>query len=154
MARFHHFISLACLIAATAGCSRSDLPSAVPLEGYVTYRQEPVDEASVVLVPTDPKGRSATGITDSNGHFSMKTYYDPKHTLPGAVHGDYIITITKREPQVFPPGLSSEETMEYQKTMKPPKSLIPEIYGVPAKSGFKVTVDGTKLEPLQLELKD
>jgi len=148
------FIFYGCLVLILAGCSKSEFPKAIRVEGHVTYKQQPVEGATVILVPLNAEGHSATGITEADGSFSLSTYMNPQTRLPGAIAGDYQVSITKREVQKIPEGLDGFQAMAYFSKLPPPKSLIPEIYANSAKSGFTVMVGTTAPAPLQLDLID
>lgn len=135
------------------GCGES-YPETYPVTGTVTYNGKPVEGANVALVPSDPAVRSAGGMTDARGSFSVKTYFDSEHQSEGAMPGDYGISVSKPGVVETPAGLKPEEAMAYYMKHGPPKALLPTKYQVPAKSGFKVTVGDASPEPLRLDLKD
>src|SRR5262245_14538073 len=60
------------------------------VEGVVTLDGKPVEGAVVTFVPTDDKGTTPVGQTDSSGKFTLTT-----NGKPGAKSGDYKVTVTK-----------------------------------------------------------
>lgn len=136
-----------------AGCSGESFPETYAVTGVVMYQDRPVEGATVTLVPGDPKGRSASGITDAKGQFSVKTYFTPEHRPEGALPGDYAITVSKLEVREVPKGLSPPEAQAAFAKLGPPKNLLPKAYQSPKTSGLKVTVGDASPDPLELELK-
>lgn len=135
------------------GCGGDGIPKAYPVSGVVTYQGKPVEGAEVTFSPAveDPKARAAGGKTDAQGKFTLKTYYDPTHELGGAILGDYLVTITKKEA-----GASQEEMMKAMQSGKPvpmPKDLLPAKYALPQQSGLKQTVSASTPE-CKFELTD
>jgi hypothetical protein len=144
------FVSLA-----LAGCGGETYPSTVPVTGVVNYQGKPVDGATVTLVPTDAKGRSASGITAADGKFSVKTFYGADHNPEGALPGDYLISVTKTAAAATPPaGMTQWEEQSWYSKQGAPKPLLPKQYMSPERSGLKVTVGKSSPDPLTLDLKD
>ena len=71
-----------------AGCGRSDHPSLGHVHGTVTLDGAPLPHALVAFHP--PKGRVASDITDSNGHYDL-VYFRQEH---GALVGKNCVRIT------------------------------------------------------------
>lgn len=72
------------------GCSGSGRPAIAPVWGQVTYRGEPVADATVVyLCPGAP--RLAVGKTDDHGKYRLTTY-EPND---GAMVGTHAVTVKK-----------------------------------------------------------
>jgi hypothetical protein len=137
------------------GCGGEKVPATYAVTGNVTFEGKPLEGADVVLVPTnptDPAAKSAGAVTDSQGNFSVKTYWAADRQLDGALPGDYGIAVTKLEKRDVPPDKKPEEVMALHMQLGPPKSLLPAKYGAPTTSGFKVTVGKASPEPLKLEL--
>jgi len=137
------------------GCGGDRPPATYAVKGVVTFEGKPLAGANVVLVPTnptDPAAKSAGAVTDSQGNFAVKTYWNADIQLDGALPGDYGITVSKLEEREVPPDMKPEDVMAMHMKLGPPKSLLPAKYAVPATSGFKVTVDTSPPEPLKLEL--
>ncbi len=140
------------LLLLLAGCFGDGFPETYPVTGVVTQGGKPVEGASVVLVHNSPEGRSASGVTDAEGKFTVTTYFSPAHQSVGALPGDYAITVSKKEVYQTTEGLKPEEEMALFTKSGPPKSLLPTVYANPATSGFKVTVENAPPEPLTLEV--
>lgn len=81
-----------------AGCGGEKLPT-VPVKGTVTYNGKPLDGADVAFVPKDPEGggRGASGVTDSQGNFKLQTFLVGDKTAAGALPGEYLVSVSKRE---------------------------------------------------------
>lgn len=137
---------------ALVGCSGGDFPETYPVSGTVTYQGKPVEGATVILVPGEPAGRSASGVSDAEGNFSVKTYFDPVDQPDGAVSGTYTVTVSKVEKRELPKGLSPQEEQAAFAKLGPPKSLLPKKYENPNSSGLTVTVTDAAPEPVQLNL--
>ena len=71
-----------------AGCGRSDRPPLGHVHGTVTLDGRPLPNALVAFHP--PKGRVASDITDSNGHYDL-VYFRQEH---GALVGKNCVRIT------------------------------------------------------------
>ena len=134
-------IFLACLV---TGCGPSR-PSTIPVAGTVTLDGTAVEGASVMLMPAG-EGQAATGVTDAEGKFTLKTY-EPGD---GARPGSYKVIVTKKEvtgvladKDGLSGGIAPEGIQE--------KWFTPQKYSSPDTSGLTAEVnDG--MEPLKLEL--
>lgn len=70
-------ISLCPLILLAVGCghtARSERPAVVKVSGTVTHNQQPVGGATVLFSPVAEDGFGATGLTDSQGRFQLRTF--------------------------------------------------------------------------------
>lgn len=146
-------IIAAMAVSTLAGCSRESFPETYPVTGVVTYQGKPVDGATVNLVPMSANGRSAAGITDPEGKFSVTSYFSPEHSPSGALPGDYAVTISKLLVLEIPKGMTAWEEQAWS-TKNPAKFLLPKSYINPETSGFKATVGNGPPEPLKLDLHD
>lgn len=136
-----------------AGCNKGpakpdDMPDLTACTVTVTYKGEPVSEASVLFAPKSGK-YSAAGTTDASGKTVMKT--DGKYD--GVAAGEYQVSITKKEKLESDLGETPEDPAqlaEYEKKLRAqpaPKHLIPEKYSSFGTSGLAVTItDGTAAE--------
>jgi len=124
-----------CLLSA---CGSSDKPELVPVTGTVTYKTQPLKNASVVFMPEE--GMVAIGRTDDTGHFELNT-----QGQAGAPEGAYKVVITAVEdlPQTAAPKTADGAPVERPGLSK---SLIPEKYGSPKTSGLDATVSTDKKE--------
>ncbi|OYW18525.1 MAG: hypothetical protein B7Z55_10460 [Planctomycetales bacterium 12-60-4] len=158
------------------GCSGSQTPPTVAVYGTVLYQGSPVEGATVIFSP-DPAGPetySAFATTDAEGRFELRTAFGGSSDKPGAVAGDYVITVSKVEwVSSFEPPPSSNEGIRKQMENankdrpvrpvgKPPKqpggkekpqikSAIPTRYADAALSPLRTTVPGGDYD---LELTD
>jgi hypothetical protein len=97
---------LATLILA-AGCNSAPEVHLVPAKGKVTYRGQPLKNATVQFVPEQPKGGSgptATGRTDDSGAFTLTT-----EGRDGAAPGTYRVLVMSLGP-ALPPRYSNPKT--------------------------------------------
>ncbi len=139
MARFlfiHHFIvGIAILL---VGCgSGADRPQIAKAEGTVTFENQPLAEASVSFIPES--GRPASGFTDANGHFVLRTF----DIEDGALPGPHTVIISKVA------STAKKEADIYAKQ----KSVIPEKYGDLKKSGLSATVNADGENKFAFDLK-
>jgi hypothetical protein len=125
------FVALCCI-----GCGPSTrLKGLVPVEGVVYYDGQPIEEATVMFDPGDPtnlKLRSAIGVTDADGKFTLTTL-NPKD---GIAPGEYKVAISKYKEG--PTGA--------------PISLLPEKYDDVNRSGFTATVPKRGVKDLRFDL--
>jgi hypothetical protein len=128
-------------IALALGCNRSGLNLAY-VEGVVTFDGAPVADAGVMFMPVDSTlGLPATGVTDSEGRFTLTTA-----NRPGAVIGEHRVAISKSEAIVVPQrrGLPLYTTKDH----------IPAKYGSVETSGLTASVkDDDNNIPFQLSSK-
>jgi hypothetical protein len=124
-----------CLLSA---CGSSDKPELLAVTGTVTYKTQPLKNASVVFMPEG--GMVAIGRTDEAGHFELNTQGEP-----GAAEGTYKVVITAVEDL---PQKEAGQTADGGPVERPglSKSLIPEKYGSPKTSGLDATVSADKKE--------
>ena len=100
-------------------------PAMMSVTGQVLYNGEPLDNGLVVF---SSRGLpNAIGATDSQGRFKLQIDIDGQY-VDGAYVGEYVVTVTKNEPQ---PGAS------------PPKLLTPLIYSTTATSPLRFTISPT-----------
>jgi len=162
------------------GCGGSDAPPLYEAGGVVTYKGEPVKNASVSFSGADGfKVPLAEGLTDEKGQYRLKTRGEP-----GAAAGSYVVTVTKLEgadeaaaaaaaAAVDPKNMTPEQSMakmaaDMKSKMAPDpnkaqsdptgrsntgdkvKSLIPEKYGSVKFSGLTANV--SKGDPANTKL--
>lgn len=135
-----------------SGCGK--LPNNGPPMGYVhgvvTYNGKPVEQASVVFVPTTVGTPAAVGITDSGGYYELSI----SGAKEGAVAGPYQVTIALRAPYdgQIPEGMSPVYAQElFQNQGKP---LIPEKYFAAKTSGLTADVKADKRNTFDFALTD
>src|SRR5262245_37138521 len=86
-------------LVALCGCGKAGY---VTVHGVVLLDGEPVPEASVAFVPVEPHGEGATGYTDDEGRFVMKST-----SVDGVKPGKYkvrILALAEKAPPT--PGMS------------------------------------------------
>jgi hypothetical protein len=147
-----------------AGCGGAKLeanPNAVPVfpvTGKVTYKNAPVEGATVRFLTLDGKTGSS-GKTDKEGKFSLTTYA----ANDGAAAGKHFVAITKTEGGTADQGSGDMASGNYvppNENAKPTpiKELLPKKYGVHSNTNpLKAEVKETK-EPggnyFEFDLKD
>jgi hypothetical protein len=96
------------LVLAALSCGCQGRPTKV--EGIVTLDGKPVEGATVTFLPKDGSGRSASGLTGSDGVFHLTTF----NTGDGALPGTYKVTVTIHESVTGsgPPNTSSPDSMK------------------------------------------
>jgi len=93
-------------LVAFCGCGKAGY---VTVHGVVLLDGEPVPEASVAFVPEDPHGENATGYTDEEGRFVMKST-----SVEGVKPGKYkvrILALAEKAPPT--PGISQVMAEKY-----------------------------------------
>ena len=136
-----------------AGCGGSTMPKVYPATGTVTWKGEPLADATVSFVPS--VGAPSDGRTDAQGKFTIMT-----NGMPGARAGACKVTVSKfAGASASMPATSKPEDMmkiyEKKKKGEVEKGEIPAKYGRPDTSGLaaEVTVDGAK-NVFTFDLKD
>ena len=85
------------------GCGRTvpDHPDTAPVVGKITQGGQPVAGASITFVPTQEgdDAWAARGVTDDSGAYMLNTFFSPAADVPGAVPGDYKVTVYKPDVQ-------------------------------------------------------
>ena len=112
------------------GCSQSSTMPMATVTGTVTYNGEPIDNVSVTFLP-ESGARSAAGLTDSSGKFTLSTL----ETSDGASPGVSKVVLTET-PDGSPP-MPGEPGFD---TWKPPEQRFPMKYTEPENSGFTAEV--------------
>jgi hypothetical protein len=107
------------------GCSKSQFPKTIAIQGHVTYRGKPVPAGTIGFNPTNPANRPAAGQLDSNGVYRLASF----RANDGVMPGEYKITIQ---------SFSSLPTAEDPN--RPTVSRVPRRYNNIAESNLKFTV--------------
>lgn len=149
----YRFLALSPLmLVLITGCWSGGGPTTYPVKGLVHFNGEPVEGATVTLIPSQPEGRSASGTTDSAGAFEVTTYISPSLQAQGAMPGEYDIVVSKVEVRELAEDLTPQEAQAAFQKLGPPKNLLPKKYRSPNTSGLSVNVDNSSPDPLTLEL--
>jgi hypothetical protein len=138
--------SILCLgLSIVLGCnSAPENPATYPVTGKVTYQNQPVEGATVVLVAQSTDGRGAVGNTDAEGNFKVGTFGEGDGALPGS----YKIKVFKYEMIAEAPKddddvmTAEEEQAAYTgvEDIEEGGNLLPLKYEDPNTSGFSVDV--------------
>ena len=93
-------VALLCfgLMITIAGCGASNPPT-TPATGQVKYDGEALEGATVTLTPEAGSAdtRTASGITDADGNFTLTTVFADGQNADGILPGSYSVRITKLE---------------------------------------------------------
>lgn len=87
-------ISVLLALLVLSGCTPP--PRTLPVTGRVTRKGVPLKGALVVFLSLYPDDRPAFAITNSNGRYQLQTYFTSRDLVPGAVPGEYAVTVEKR----------------------------------------------------------
>jgi len=135
-----------------AGCGGSTMPKVYPATGTVTWKGEPLADATVSFVPS--VGAPSDGRTDAQGKFTIMT-----NGMPGARAGACKVTVSKFAGAGGSSLAASKPEdmikMYEKKKGEVDKAEIPAKYGRPDTSGLaaEVTTDGAK-NVFTFDLKD
>ena len=150
-----------------SGCGGgSDRPETVPVTGTVLYNGKPVEKA-IVSFSCEGAPRSATGVTDAEGKFTLSTF----GLNDGAIVGTHVITVNKPDPKADqapatangadekllddPSAMTAEmvKMAESPDAVPPFSGLLPEQYSG-ASSPLSETVSGSGPNEFVLQLTD
>lgn len=124
------------ILAAFAGCRWQPVyPPTTPVTLTITYRGEPVEGATVVLIPEDRKQPVARGLTDGTGVAKPRSFPE----VPGVLPGRYTVVVHKRKIEALPPAESSPQSAP-QITFV---DLLPPKYAEKDQSGLQLEVPPT-----------
>ena len=163
----------------SAGCSQGPkAPTTVPVSGTIKYNGQPLAQATVSFIQkgvTDVTARQhpAHATTDDQGRYTLLTFVNPKE-FPGAVPGDYAVTVSKveaaggggewnaeeayKQMQQNTPKEGSMNAEQAQQVMREkatgPKSAIPTKYNDPKTSDLSATVQPSGAQTFDFDLKD
>jgi hypothetical protein len=125
-------LGIVCVVIATLaliGCAQKKSgPICYPTRGQITYKNNPLAEAMVVLhrIGGDVEGgQKPIAYTDAEGKFALTTY----KTSDGAPPGEYAITVELRAPK-----------MVGEEMTRSGPNLLPSKYARPDSSGLKYQV--------------
>jgi hypothetical protein len=112
------------------GCGGSDAPPLYEAGGVVTYKGEPVKNATVTFTGAEGyKVPLAEGLTDEKGQYRLKSRGEP-----GAAAGSYVVTVSKVEG-------ADEAAASAAAAAVDPKSMTPE------QAMAKMAADMKKMAP-------
>src|SRR6516165_6864831 len=85
-------------LAPCLGCGQKKLEtdSVYPAQGKVTMHGAPASYVMVHLTPADGRGAEASGVTEEDGTFMLRTYSNTD--FDGAVPGEYTVTLEEYNP--------------------------------------------------------
>lgn len=118
-------------LALVTGCGGSERP--VPVKGTVTYKGKPLERGEILFYPEN--GRPASGKIVAGQITGVTTFTHDDGVLPGKC-------------RVAVQVVDNAEDM-YKKH----RSLIPDIYATPEKSGLTAEVSPANEKPLVFDLK-
>jgi len=146
---------LGLVLSSGCGKARTAVPKTYPVSIKITYHGQPVEGATVTLVPQDQSGRGASGITDTSGFAKM--------TLPGlaegAVPGKYWVVVAKVEGSQNITATTPEEFYKQQQSgasgvPTSPKHLLPAKYLSAQSSGLQCEVTEQENQVFEFDLTD
>jgi len=125
------------------GCGDDGLGKRYPVSGKVTYKNDPVANASIAFIASgeNAEKRGATGVV-KDGYYTLSTLGGDD----GAFPGDYKVSITAREADMSQAKANQEKTGgsfrqdDVAKAYKNAKSAIPRKYESP-EAGLKAKVE-------------
>jgi len=131
------------------GCSRGSLSGTVPVTGKVTYKGQPVANATITFIGQG-EARTAVAVTDASGVYRLKTL-----DSNGAIPGKYIVLVSQTEniPGADQP-VSMDEAARNQGKAREPRQLLPARYSDPAKTPLDVEVKRGRTNSFDLSLAD
>jgi hypothetical protein len=145
----------ACAVIVVIGCSDDGLGKRYPVSGKVTYKDQPVAEASIQFYPAGAPGgekRGATGVV-KDGYYTLSTQGGDD----GAFPGEYQVSISARMPDMSKAKANQEKTGgsyrqdDVAKAYASAKSAIPRKYESPDLLKATVKAESNKFD---FELKD
>ncbi len=149
-------VTAAMTTAIIGGCGGevSKGPKPIPASGKVTYKNLPVEGATVSFLG-DGKIPPAMALTDSSGEFILTT----SRSGDGAVPGVHRVTVTKI---VGPPAAKSTGSMSMEDAAKAasapaaakPLSMLPDRYAAADSSGLQFTVKAGDKNNFAIDLTD
>ncbi len=153
MASRRLWLVVAGIVVLSMGCSKAPTgPKKVPAGGKVTYKNAPVEGATVSFL-SDGKTPTAVAITDASGEFALATSVSGD----GAVPGTYRVAVTK----IIGPPVKSTGSMSMDDAAKAASapaqkqvSPIPEKYNSVESSGLQFTVKEGDKNHFAIELND
>lgn len=148
-------------LAGVSACSNDDgeLPLTFPTEITITHNGEPVEGATVTMVPQVPDGKGAAGITDEDGVARMNAFAAAggKGVLPGR----YKVTVQKV--QSTAPAVDPDDRQAYEERMREmqrnpdafaPEDLLPTKYKRAETSDLECTVSAQSDNRFAFDLRD
>ena len=142
------------LLALTVGCGAGDPqgPKTVPAKGKVTYKNAPVEGATVSFLG-DGKSAPAVAVTDAAGEFILTT----TRSGDGAVPGTHRVTVSKfvappAKAQIGPMSMEDAAKTSKEPPTSKPLSMLPEKYGMVNSSGLEFTVKEGDKNDFKIEL--
>ncbi|PQO26326.1 carboxypeptidase-like regulatory domain-containing protein [Blastopirellula marina] len=140
--------ALAALI--STGCSSKLIPGGVEAKGIVLLDGEPLEGATVIFSPSGP-GRSANGMTNAAGEFSLGTIEPADGVLPGEYQVAIIKSIVDEKRVTVDPLAVQEKTGQFPPS--PPNiNIVPRKYANPQKSGLTAAISEAGTSELKFEI--
>ena len=138
-------LALLSLLVGCGGPKQGQLPTA-QVTGQVTYRGAPLGRGEIKFIPVQAAGgtRVAYGTLDEQGRYRLGTYSQED----GAILGDYQVAVESRAEASA--GAAQHAT---KFDLMQAKSLVPERYADPGKSGLTAHVVAGS-NTLDFDLKD
>jgi hypothetical protein len=159
MRRFPIFCCLIVGLTSFVGCGGvADRPALIPVSGSVLLGGKPVEGATVnFMAPKAP--RTASGVTDKDGKFTL-SMFEPGD---GTMAGENIITVLKIDPASMPAApasnipsndpmaLANMASQQQNKKDSGPKYLVPQRYSDEKTTPLKENISPGQ-QPIVLQL--
>ena len=137
-------VGIVCAALLLSGCSNGHGTASVA--GTIIYKNQPVEGATVIFHPqgADQQAKPAQGKSGSGGRFTTTTNFGPTERVPGAMPGEYKVTVTKIDEPVgmFDPHKDP-----------PPKNHLPVKYMTPQQTPLTITIK-PGANPVELKVED
>ncbi|MCC9605742.1 carboxypeptidase-like regulatory domain-containing protein [Blastopirellula sp. JC732] len=133
-----------------SGCGSKMMPGGVEAKGVVLLDGTPLEGATVIFSPIGD-GRSANGMTDAEGAFSLGTIEPSDGILPGEYQVAIIKSIVDESRSTVDPMAVQEKTGQFPPS--PPNiNIVPRKFANPQKSGLKANVSEEGATDLKFEI--
>lgn len=142
-------VAVLLILAPCAGCESAytvnpEIVKTVPVSGTLTYKGRALESHQVSLVPEDG-ARGASGVTDSEGKFTLGT----NEPGDGAPPGRYKVSVAFVPPET---DTVNSGPVEDPALLPKPAIEIPATYANPETSGLVQEVPADGIPDLRLEL--
>ncbi|MDR3232554.1 MAG: carboxypeptidase-like regulatory domain-containing protein [Planctomycetaceae bacterium] len=145
-----HIITITLLLVLfAAGCGQRGLQGLAQVSGTITLNGQPLDGATISLLPVTEGLRAAGAVSDASGNFRVTTL----HSNDGVQPGEYLISVTKVHLEGVLPAAEVRKLKAEGKEYNPTQiQRIPEKYLKAETSDLKIAVKSGRNDKLVLTL--
>ncbi len=149
-------LALGALLCVSCSEQGVEYPQTYPVSIKIVYNGEPVQGATVTLVPKETDVRGASGLTDAGGVAAMGL---PGLT-DGAMPGEYWVGVSKVAAEAIDPNMTAEEFYASQEdasddpVASAPQHVLPQRYIAAQSSGLECVVTEEPDQFFEFELTD